>query len=99
MWGPTFCRSQHDNNKGDAVFTVFYNYHCNGNQSPMCDKKVDDLIEKAQVATGEERKNLWRAAFKRIHEEIIPDVMLFHMVGYCPRRKTHQLQTFHRDQQ
>jgi peptide/nickel transport system substrate-binding protein len=49
----------------------------------MCDKTVDDLIDKAQVATGEERRNLWRAAFKRIHEEVIPDVVLFHMVGYC----------------
>ncbi len=49
----------------------------------MCDKKVDDLIEKAQAAMGEERKTLWRAIFKRIHEEIIPNVFLFHLVGYA----------------
>ena len=73
----------HDNNNGDAAFTVPYSYHCKGNISFMCDKTVDDLIEKAQVTTGEERRDLWRAAFKRIAEEIIPDVMLFHMVGYC----------------
>jgi peptide/nickel transport system substrate-binding protein len=72
----------HDNNKGDAGFTVFFKYHCNGNQSTTCDKEVDALIEKAQVATGEERRKLWQAAFKRIHEEIVPDVMLYHLVEY-----------------
>jgi peptide/nickel transport system substrate-binding protein len=81
--GPFLMQRQHDNNKGDAVFTVLNFYHCNATQSHMCDKTVDDLIDKAQVATGEERKNLWRAAFKRIHDEIVPDVMLFHMMGYC----------------
>jgi peptide/nickel transport system substrate-binding protein len=81
--GPYIMQRSHDKNKGDAGFTVFYNYHCKSNQSSMCDKAADDLIEKAQVAIGEERKNLWRAAFKRIHEEIIPDVILFHMVGYA----------------
>ncbi len=74
---------KHDNNKGDAAFTAFFCYHCKGVQSSTCDKTLDDLIEKAQGATGEERKNLWHAAFKRIREEIIPDVLLFHMVGYA----------------
>jgi hypothetical protein len=48
------------------------------------DKKLDELINKGQVAPAgsEERRNLFRAAFKRIHEELIADVMLFHMVGY-----------------
>jgi peptide/nickel transport system substrate-binding protein len=73
----------HDNSKGDAAFTVFWNYHCKGLQSATCDKALDDLIDKAQGATGEERKKLWQATFKRIHEEIIPGVTLFHMVGYC----------------
>ena len=81
--GPYILQKSHDNNKGDAAFTAFYNYHCKGLASTFCDKTVDDLIEKAQVATGEERRGLWRAAFKRIHEVIIPDVALFHMVGYC----------------
>ncbi len=80
--GPYMLQKQHDNNLGDAGFTVFFNYDCKGKISSTCDKKLDDLIAKAQVATGEERKNLWRAAFKRIHEEIVPNVELFHMVGY-----------------
>jgi peptide/nickel transport system substrate-binding protein len=73
----------HDNNYGDAAFTVFFNFHCRGNVSTMCDKTADDLIEKAQVSTGEERKSLWQAAFKRIQEDVVPNVMLFHMVAYA----------------
>ncbi len=81
--GPYIVQLSHDNNSGDAVFTVPYHYSCKGVSSSMCDKQVDDLIEKAQVATGEERRKLWQAVFKRAHEEIIPNVMLFHMVAYC----------------
>jgi peptide/nickel transport system substrate-binding protein len=81
--GPYLLLRLADNNKGDAAFTVFFNYHCQGSSSSMCDKVADDLIDRAQVATGEERRNLWRAAFKRIHEDFVPDVVLFHMVGYC----------------
>jgi peptide/nickel transport system substrate-binding protein len=81
--GPYIVNKTHDNNKGDAGFTAYLSYHCRGGASSMCDKMVDDLIEKAQVASGEERRTLWQAAFKRIHEEIIPNVMLFHMVAYA----------------
>jgi peptide/nickel transport system substrate-binding protein len=81
--GPYIVHKTHDNNKGDAVFTAYFKYHCKGVQSSTCDKEVDDLIEKAQAATGEQRRNLWRAAFKRIHEELIPDVTLFHLVAYA----------------
>ncbi len=80
--GPYLMQMSHDNSFGDAAFTVYFNYHCKGSSSAMCDKAVDDLIEKARVASGDVRKNTWQAAFKRIHEEIIPNVMLFHMVSY-----------------
>ena len=45
--------------------------------------QIDDLMEKARRAMGEERRTLWRAAFKRAHEEVVPYVMLFHRVGYA----------------
>jgi peptide/nickel transport system substrate-binding protein len=80
--GPYLWAVQHDNNFGDAVFTAYFYYHCKSAVSSMCDKEVDSLIEKAQLATGEERRKLWQAAFKRIYEEIIPNVMLFHLVSY-----------------
>jgi peptide/nickel transport system substrate-binding protein len=81
--GPYLWQMKFDNNFGDASFTTLSLYHCKSGVSSMCDSLVDDLIDKAQVATGEERRNLWRAASKRIHEEIIPNVMLFHLVSYC----------------
>jgi len=49
----------HDNNKGDAVFTVFYKYGSKGAQSATFDKELDDLIAKATGATWEEREKLW----------------------------------------
>jgi len=48
----------HDNNKGDASFTVYMKYHCKGAHSAMCDKTADDLIEKAQVATAKTEESL-----------------------------------------
>jgi peptide/nickel transport system substrate-binding protein len=81
--GPYITQKMHDNSRGDAAFTAYYNFHCNGVASAMCDKQSDELIEKAQVAMGDERKKLWQAFFKRLHEEVIPNVTLFHMVGYC----------------
>jgi peptide/nickel transport system substrate-binding protein len=80
--GPYLVHTSHDNSTGDAAFTVFGMYHCNVSLSVVCDEKLDDLIGKAQVAAGEERRKLWQAAFKRIHEEIISDVFLFHMIGF-----------------
>jgi peptide/nickel transport system substrate-binding protein len=80
---PYILMNRHDNAKGDAVFTVFGKYHCKGNQSAVCDKALDDLIEIAQIATGEVRKKLWQATFRRIQEDIVHDIILFHMVAYA----------------
>ena len=79
---PVIQQGQHDNNNGDPVFTVFNKYACGGGQSTTCDKELESLIAKAQVATGAERKKLWQQVFKRVNDEIISDVPLFHMVGY-----------------
>lgn len=79
---PSLFQEQHDNNNGDAVFTIFTKYHSEGGQTTIADDKVDDLIDRGGEATGEERTKLYQQAFKRIHEEIVPDVSLFHMVGF-----------------
>ncbi|MCH9673678.1 MAG: peptide ABC transporter substrate-binding protein [Gammaproteobacteria bacterium] len=79
---PTLQQSQHDNNNGDAVFTVFNKYHSEGAQSTMSDSGVDALIVKAEAATGMERRDLFRDAFKRINDDVIADVPMYHMVGY-----------------
>jgi peptide/nickel transport system substrate-binding protein len=79
---PNLVHAMHDNNNGDAVFTVFFKYASEGAQSALSDPRVDKLIEEAQVAINPERQKLWQEAFRMINEEIVADVPLFHMVGY-----------------
>jgi peptide/nickel transport system substrate-binding protein len=79
---PQLVQTQHDNNNGDAVFTVFFKYHADGAQSVLSDPKVDELIEQATVSTGDERRAAWQEAFRMVHEDLIADIMMFHMVGY-----------------
>jgi peptide/nickel transport system substrate-binding protein len=78
---PVLLQGQHDNNAGDAVFSVPNKYRCEARQSAFCDKKLDAIIDNARVATGEERRKLWQETFKYLHDEAI-EVFLFHMVGF-----------------
>jgi peptide/nickel transport system substrate-binding protein len=73
---------QHDNAKGDPVFTAYFKYHTKGLQSVLKDPKVDNLIETATGAIGDERAKLWKEMFRVVYEDIIADIPMFHMVGY-----------------
>ncbi|MBK5570623.1 ABC transporter substrate-binding protein [Ensifer sp. SSB1] len=80
---PTLITDQHNNNMGDASFTVVYKYSTSGPQSDTSDPALDALIAKAAASSGDERKALFQKSFQTIASEIVPDVMLFHMVGYA----------------
>ena len=80
--GPEIVEAQHDNANGDPVFSMFFKYACEGLQSGICDEKLDGMIADASAATGAGREGLWSDTFKYIHEDIVGDVMLFHMVGF-----------------
>jgi peptide/nickel transport system substrate-binding protein len=80
--GPNLFHAMHDNNNGDAVFTVFNKYHTDGAQSVISFPELDEIIEKATVAVNPERQELWQEAFRMIHEDIVSDVMMFHMIGF-----------------
>ncbi len=80
--GPNLVEAMHDNAKGDPVFSMFFKYACNGAQSGICDKKVDDMIAKATAATGDERARLWKELIAYLHTDVVADVFLFHMVGF-----------------
>lgn len=81
--GPVLQQGQHDNNNGDPVFSVFFKYACEGPQSTTCDKQVDEGIKAASATpAGPERAKLWQEVFRRLHQDIIPDVQMFHMIGY-----------------
>jgi len=73
----------HDNSKGDPVFSMFFKYDSNGRQSGISDPKVDEMIAKATAATGDERAKDWSELFAYLHDEVAPDVLLFHMVSFA----------------
>src|SRR3546814_6708637 len=63
------------------VFSMFFKYASEGTQSGVNDPKVDDLIARASAATGDERAALWSEVMAYVHDDIVADVLLFHMVG------------------
>jgi peptide/nickel transport system substrate-binding protein len=79
---PNLVDSQHDNDKGDAVFTFDPRYGCNGISSTTCWPEVDEMVKRASALSGDERVKLWQELFRIVYEEKVPDVYLFHMVGY-----------------
>ena len=80
---PQMLAVQHDNSRGDPVFSMFFKYASDGRQSGIADPKVDEMIAKATAATGEERTKDWQQLFAYLHDEVVPDVLLFHMVSFA----------------
>ncbi|WP_169053352.1 ABC transporter substrate-binding protein [Falsirhodobacter xinxiangensis] len=79
---PMLIQEQHDNNSGDATFTMHFRYHSTGQQSEFGDPELDRLIDAADAAQGEERTKLFQDANAYSSESVVPDVMMFHMVNY-----------------
>ncbi|MGF0540157.1 ABC transporter substrate-binding protein [Agrobacterium sp. ES01] len=80
--GPQLVAAMHDNSKGDPSFSMFFKYDSKGTQSGFSDAKVDDLIARASAATGDERAKLWSELIAYLHDDVVADVLLFHMVGF-----------------
>lgn len=80
---PQMLAVQHDNSRGDPVFTMFFKYASEGRQSGIADPHVDELISQASATTGEERAKLWAELFAYLHEDVVADVPLFHMVNFA----------------
>ena len=80
--GPRIVAAMHDNSKGDPSFSMFFKYATEGTQSGFSDPKVDDLISRASAAVGDERAKLWSELIAYLHDEVVADVLLFHMVGF-----------------
>nr|WP_289852104.1 ABC transporter substrate-binding protein [Rhizobium sp. SSA_523] len=81
--GPQIVAAMHDNSKGDPVFSMFFKYASKGTQSGFSDPKVDDMIQRASAAVGDERAKLWSQAIAYLHDEVVADALLFHMVGFA----------------
>jgi peptide/nickel transport system substrate-binding protein len=80
--GPIIVAAMHDNSKGDPSFTMFFKYATEGTQSGFSDPKVDDLIKRASAAVGDERAKLWSQLIAYLHDDVVADALLFHMVGF-----------------
>ena len=75
--------AQHDNSRGDPVFSMYFKYDSEGRQSGIADPRVDELIADATAATGDERTALWKETFAYLYDEVVADALLFHMVGFA----------------
>ncbi|MBW6424403.1 peptide ABC transporter substrate-binding protein [Rhizobium sp. XQZ8] len=79
---PNIFLTMHDNNSGDAAFTAFFKYHTDGRQSELHDPELDALIVQAGTEQGDKRAATYQEVFRRIYEDKVADVPLFHMVNY-----------------
>jgi len=80
--GATLFQQQHDNNTGDAGFTIPVMYSSKGQYSTVADPGLDEVILDAMTSTGQERCDLFGEAFKIVHDDLIADVPMYHMIGY-----------------
>ena len=82
--GPTILQNSHDNAFGDAMFSLPYRYMCSdGNNSPMCDPKLDDEITRVALLSGEDRTKGLQEIFRRMYDDYVAEVWQYHMVGYA----------------
>jgi peptide/nickel transport system substrate-binding protein len=80
--GPNLLQMMHDNNKGDAAFTIPIFYSSAGSYSTMSDAALDKDVADAMAATGEDRTAKFKAIFSKVHNELAVDIPMFHMIGY-----------------
>jgi peptide/nickel transport system substrate-binding protein len=78
---PMLIEEMHDNSFGDAAFTMMFYYTSAGNKSDLTDANVDKLLYEASASTGDKRKSLFQEANKYIQQQIVPDVMMYHMIS------------------
>ncbi|NLS07221.1 peptide ABC transporter substrate-binding protein [Rhizobium sp. P32RR-XVIII] len=80
--GPTMVHELHDNTAGDAFFTMMVYYTSAGALSNISDPTLDETLTEASISTGDKRRQLFQQANRTIQQDIVPDIMLFHMVSY-----------------
>lgn len=80
--GANLVQMMHDNNKGDAAFTIPIFYRSSGQYSTLNDPAVDKEIDAAMAATGQAREDGFKKIFRQMRTEVVPDIPMFHMIGY-----------------
>ncbi len=79
---PNLLQVSHDNNVGDPVFSVIFRYGCEAASSTLCDPAFEAEVNRVGGLSGEERVKGWQNVFRTLYEDIVPDVMMYHMVGF-----------------
>ncbi len=80
--GANLLQMMHDNNKGDAAFTIPIFYRTSGNYSTLADPAFDKEIDAALATTGEARTTAFKTIFAKARKEVVADIPMFHMIGY-----------------
>jgi peptide/nickel transport system substrate-binding protein len=80
--GATMLQIMHDNNKGDAAFTIPLFYSSAGQYSTLSDPAFDIEIDTALAAAGKDRTKDFKAIFNKARTHIVSDIPMFHMIGY-----------------
>jgi len=80
--GATLLQMMHDNNKGDAAFTIPIFYRSSGQYSVLNDPALDKEIDAAMAASGQAREDGFKKLFDKMRNEVVPDIPMFHMLGY-----------------
>ncbi|MFC7400832.1 ABC transporter substrate-binding protein [Citricoccus sp. GCM10030269] len=75
-FGPRLLMGMHGNQAGDASFTMANNLGSEGSQSSYGTAELDELIAAAEVASGEEREELFAEALAYQNDEIVRDAMM-----------------------
>jgi len=73
-------QEMHDNNNGDAAFTLPFKFRSTGGHSEIADPKVDALLDNAVQSSGAERAAAFREVGKMVYD-MTTDVVQYHMVS------------------
>ncbi|WP_416409168.1 ABC transporter substrate-binding protein [Agrobacterium rosae] len=80
--GPNMLQMMHDNNKGDAAFTIPIFYTSAGSYATVNDAAFDKEIADALASTGADRTGKFKTIFGKARNEQVLDIPMFHMIGY-----------------
>ncbi|PYE90364.1 ABC transporter substrate-binding protein [Phyllobacterium leguminum] len=80
--GATLLQMQHDNNKGDAAFTIPIFYRSTGQYSTVSDPALDTEVDTALAASGEDRTKAFQTIFAKARNDVVSDIPMYHMIGY-----------------
>lgn len=75
-------QEMHDNNNGDAEFTMHNRFTSSGKSAEFTVPAYDKLVEEAQLSSGEKREKLYQESNRMVAEEIVAGVPMYHMVSF-----------------